>query len=275
MSLEDYHTVISSKVRGTWNLHEASLQTAAPLDFFTLLSSISGLVGKKGQANYAAANTFLDAFSAYRNAHGLPANAVNLGVIEDVGYISEQGGMDQHFDRRHWTYINELVLRRILGYSIMQQSPDRPLNRASAPQLVTGIAVPQPPDSASARDARFAAMFVGDGRGAAGDAVDGKGGADKGLQEFFLLQRSGAEPSAVLRSTVEVVNGRFMKILALDEPLEPGKSLAAYGLDSLSAVEFRNWLRADVGAELTMLEITNASSLFGLCEKIIAKMSAK
>ncbi|KAL1625569.1 hypothetical protein SLS56_007228 [Neofusicoccum ribis] len=190
-SLEDYHTVISSKVRGTWNLHEASLQTAAPLDFFTLLSSISGLVGKKGQANYAAANTFLDAFSAYRNAQGLPANAVNLGVIEDVGYIFEQGG------------------------------------------------------------------------------------ADKGLQEFFLLQRSGAEPSAVLRSAVEVVNGRFMKILALDEPLEPGKSLAAYGLDSLSAVEFRNWLRADVGAELTMLEITNASSLFGLCEKIIAKMSAR
>ncbi|KAB2572374.1 Reducing polyketide synthase rdc5 [Lasiodiplodia theobromae] len=272
MTLDEYHAVIASKVQGTWSLHKASLQSATPLDFFTLLSSISGLEGKKGQANYAAGNAFLDAFSAYRNAQGLAANAVNLGVIEDVGYIFEQGGMEQHFDRRHWTYINEVILRRILGYSIMQQG-STPLNGYSVSQLITGIAVPQPADSDNSRDARFAAMFVGDGGDAASGGANAKAGADQDLQEFFLLHRSGADPSLVLKSVIEVVNKRFMKILGLDQPLEPGKPLAAYGLDSLSAVEFRNWLRADVGAELTMLEITNASSLVKLCEKIVAKVA--
>ncbi|KAL2000893.1 hypothetical protein VTN02DRAFT_2481 [Thermoascus thermophilus] len=172
MTVDDFHAVITSKVQGTWNLHRVSLeQKHQPLDFFTLLSSISGVEGKKGQANYAAANVFLDAFATYRQSLGLPAHSVNLGVIEDVGYIAERGGMEAHFDRRHWTYINETVLRRILSYSIFQQTQTQTQAQTTGaePQLVTGIAVPQPADSNLIRDARFAAMFFpGDDGAAAG-----------------------------------------------------------------------------------------------------------
>jgi hypothetical protein len=59
MSLEKYHAAIYGKVRGTWNLHHVSLEQNQPLEFFTMLSSISGIVGKKGQSNYSAGNTFL------------------------------------------------------------------------------------------------------------------------------------------------------------------------------------------------------------------------
>ncbi|RDL42230.1 Acyl transferase hydrolase [Venustampulla echinocandica] len=269
MTVEEYHTTISNKVQGTWNLHKAAIEHNLHLDFFTLLSSISGVVGQKGQANYAAANAFLDAFARYRQRLNLPANSVDLGVIEDVGYVAEQGGMAQHFDRRQWTYINESVLRKILSYSIFQQTS--PANAATSAQLITGIPVPQPNDSELLRDARFAGLFIGDDSSSGA----GKGGNDgaKDIQALLLLHRSGAEPAVVLASAVEVVNKQFVKTLRLESPMEPAKSLATYGLDSLSAVEFRNWVRAELGAELTLLDITNASSLFALCEKIIAKIA--
>ncbi|KAG4435907.1 hypothetical protein IFR05_008601 [Cadophora sp. M221] len=64
----------------------------------------------------------------------------------------------------------------------------------------------------------------------------------------------------------------FMKTLRLDTPMEPAKALSTYGLDSLSAAEFRNWVRQELTAELTLLDVTNAPSLYALCEKIIVKI---
>ncbi|KAJ5375590.1 Acyl transferase/acyl hydrolase/lysophospholipase [Penicillium concentricum] len=270
MTVKEYHETISSKVQGTWNLHRAALQLELPLEFFTLLSSISGVVGQKGQANYAAANAFLDAFALYRLAQGLPANSTNLGVIEDVGYVAEQGGMQQHFDKTLWTGINERTLHEILELSIWQQQTPA-LNPASAAQLVTGIAVPLPQDADLTRDARFSPLLIQTD----GETRDSGAGndANKALQAFFLLLKSGADAAALRATCVEAVNERFTKMLRLTEPMEPGKSLSAYGLDSLSAVEFRNWLRSELGAELSTLEVTSASSLFALCDKIIGKLT--
>lgn len=270
MAVSDFHTTISSKVAGTWNLHHVSLELKQPLSFFTLLSSVSGVIGQKGQANYSAANTFLDAFASYRLGQGLPANSVNLGVIEDVGYVAEQGGMQKHFDDRQWVGINEYVLHRILSLSIWQQTAT--INAASAPQLITGIRVPQPADSELAHDARFAPLFRPESNGDGGGGVSAGAGAGQGAQALLLLRSSGAEPAAVLGEAVAVVGSKFERTLRLSDPVEPGKSLASYGLDSLSAVELRNWIRTGLGAEVTVLEITGASSLIELCEKIVGKM---
>lgn len=73
MSHTDYHAALSSKVMGTSNLHSVSLETKQPISFFTMISSISGVIGQKGQANYAGGNAFEDAFAEYRRALGLPA----------------------------------------------------------------------------------------------------------------------------------------------------------------------------------------------------------
>lgn len=78
MTIDDYHTTLSSKVDGTLHLHNVAKDQGIELDFFTLLSSISGVVGQKGQANYSAANVFMDSFANFRNALGLRANSVNL-----------------------------------------------------------------------------------------------------------------------------------------------------------------------------------------------------
>ncbi|KAK3947153.1 KR domain-containing protein, partial [Pseudoneurospora amorphoporcata] len=162
MAVEDFYQAVEAKVKGTWNLHKAAVEQGMTLDFFTMLSSVSGIIGNKGQANYAAANTCLDAFASYRHGLGLRANSVDLGAIEDVGYLAEQGaGLQARFDKQQWTPIGERILRCILTCSILQQDAVRPLNPASTAQLVSGIAFPLPLDGSSdiVKDSRFGYLF--------------------------------------------------------------------------------------------------------------------
>jgi len=268
MTVQEFHQVINCKVQGTWNLHTAALEASCTLDFFTLLSSISGVVGQKGQANYAAANVFLDAFSLYRRSLGLASTTVDLGVIEDVGYISEREALAARLDTTIWTGINEGLLHKILRFSILQQHKTAPINVASAPQLITGIPVPQKEDSFLLRDARFAGLCFGDNSGS------GVKGTGDNVQAFFLLLKAKVDSAVLLTAAIDIVNKWFVRSLGLGEPMEPAKPLAGYGLDSLAAVEFRNWARLQLGSELTTLEITNAKSLSALCEKIVSKISA-
>ncbi|KAJ8063559.1 hypothetical protein OCU04_007431 [Sclerotinia nivalis] len=275
MTHDDYHTAIHAKVAGTWNLHNAALEEKEPLDFFTALSSISGVVGNKGQANYAAANTFLDAFASYRQALGLCANTVDLGAIEDVGYVAEQGGaLEARFDKRQWTPINEGVLRKLINYSIFQQD-NKALNAASSAQLITGLAYPLTADGSDlAEEPRFSYLFNSHGGdGASGDSDGGNDLADQAIKAFRMMHASGADLSALSKASIGLLQTQITKILRLETELEPGKPLMAYGLDSLSAVELRGWVRHKLGAELSTLDITNASSLIALCDKLVSKLS--
>lgn len=84
---ERFARVLPAKVQGTWHLHETTKHLS--LDFFILFSSIASLQGNPGQANYAAANAFLDAFAHYRRAQGLPALSINWGGWAEVGLAAE------------------------------------------------------------------------------------------------------------------------------------------------------------------------------------------
>ncbi|MGZ4976964.1 MAG: SDR family NAD(P)-dependent oxidoreductase, partial [Methylobacter sp.] len=78
-----FERVLAPKVSGAWNLHR--LTAHLPLDFFALCSSASGWLGNPGQANYAAANTWLDSFAAWRRVHGLPALSIAWGPWAEAG----------------------------------------------------------------------------------------------------------------------------------------------------------------------------------------------
>lgn len=292
MAVDEFHSAIRAKVEGTWNLHRASLELLKqPLDFFTMLSSISGYVGRRGQANYAAANTFLDAFASYRHTQGLRANSLDLGMIVDVGHIADdESGLEDKFDKTRWIPINETMLRRMLTYSILQQQqgrdPDARLGEDGftkrRAQLVTGISHPLVRDDEGEidYDAKFSYLYAargGEASPAGGATSNGQGGAsDKSDQAAKMVQTmhsSGADAPTLVKTTVEALSGQLSRILQLGDEVEPGKSLMAYGLDSLSAIELRNWTRQRIGVELTTLDIINATSMIALSEKVVAKLT--
>lgn len=88
MQQEDLKAVLRPKVAGAWNLHTQTREM--PLDCFVLFSSLSSIIGTPGQANYSAANAFLDALAHHRRAEGLPALTVNWGQISDVGTVADR-----------------------------------------------------------------------------------------------------------------------------------------------------------------------------------------
>ena len=266
MTVREFHEATRPKVKGTWNLHITSIEMGLSLDFFTLLSSISGIIGQKGQANYAAANVFLDSFAGYRHKLGLAACSIDLGVIEDVGYVHERQDLAGLLDRQGLGGISEALLHEIVKMSIIQQMSI--IGAQSPAQLITGIAIPQERDSELLRDSRFAGLCFGKAAQQNPDDKDHSGA----VHAFLAAVKGKADHTTLLEGAVGLINKQFTKILGLSEPMEPAKPLSVYGLDSLSAVELRNWVRLELSADITTLDILEATSLFVVCEKIVTKV---
>ena len=83
-----FENILNIKAVGAWQLHK--ITENMPLDFFVLYSSAAGIVGSAGQANYNAANTFMDALAQYRNAKQLAALSVDFGTIAEIGLAARQ-----------------------------------------------------------------------------------------------------------------------------------------------------------------------------------------
>ena len=136
MTYTEWEQCVRPKIQGTWNLHQAT--SSANLDFFLLFSSICGITGQWGQANYNSANAFLDAFVNYRQSQYLPASVVDIGFMGCVGMAVENKALVEKLTTSGYHFLGEHDLINALAIAIAYSHPteDRSTNKS---QLGLGL----------------------------------------------------------------------------------------------------------------------------------------
>ncbi|WP_386389604.1 SDR family NAD(P)-dependent oxidoreductase [Streptomyces palmae] len=231
---EQLDRVMRPKVDAAWNLHE--LTRHQDLDEFVLFSSMAGTFGGAGQANYAAANAFLDALAHHRRARGLAATSLAWGLWEQASGMTGHLGRSE-LGRMTRSGVSALPSERAL--SLFDTA--RALNRATAvPARLDLTALrdrqPLPPllrDLVHARSRRVAADAAGD--------------------TTTLTQRLARLPEAERRQTLlALVRKETAAVLGHPTPeaIGPQRPFKALGFDSLTSVELRNRMNQATGLRL-------------------------
>ncbi|WZH49456.1 Polyketide synthase [Fusarium acuminatum] len=257
MTIDEWNTAVDPKIKGTWNLHNASLAANADLDFFVLFSSLSGIIGQRGQANYAGANTFLDAFAQYRTGLGLPTCSIEIGAVEEVGYMAEHQSIMQKLKASGGSdgTASEQELLEALGAAMTKKSSNFCLG------LRSNVSLSDPSNrSLWKKDMRMAVFHNnGDATGTAGGATNDelKSFIAKAKQDPSLLK----QPESSRLLAVEIGKKVFGFLLKPVEDLQTTSSLSDLGMDSLVAIEVRQWWKTVFQFDISVLEMMGMGSL--------------
>ncbi|OSC39379.1 sulfolipid-1 biosynthesis phthioceranic/hydroxyphthioceranic acid synthase [Mycobacterium decipiens] len=226
------------KVYGAWHLHQATADQ--PLDWFCSFSSAAALVGSPGQGAYAAANSWLDAFTQWRRTQGLPATSIAWGAWAEIGRattFAEEAG--DAINPEEGAYAFEALLRHNRAY--------------------TGYApvIGSPWLTAFAQRSPFGEMFQSLGQS--------RSGTSKFLAELDEMDQN-EWPSRLRRMISEQVG------LILRRTVDTDRPLSEFGLDSLGNLELRTHIEAETKIRITTSDIT---TIRGLADHLYDKLTSK
>jgi mycoketide-CoA synthase len=253
---ERVDVVLRAKVDAAWNLHE--LTRDLDVSAFVMFSSMAGLAGASGQANYAAANSFLDGLAVHRRTQGLPAISLAWGLWDATSAMTGALGAA---DRA-----------RFGRDGIVAMSSDQALELMDTALIVDEpFLLPAHIDLAALR-VKFDAgtlppMFVDLINAPTRRQVDDSLAAAK--SKSALLQRleglAEDEQHAVL---LDLVRANIATVLGNSSPesIDPDRAFQELGFDSLTAVEMRNRLKSASGLALSptlIFDYPNSSALAG------------
>ncbi|KAK4465132.1 hypothetical protein QBC42DRAFT_344189 [Cladorrhinum samala] len=267
MTFGDRNASIRPKVAATWNLH-TEFSEPESLDFFVMLSSLSGILGLASQSNYGAGGTYQDAVAHWRQARGLPAVSLDLGAVKGVGYVAETSSVANRMRKAG----DLLLLAEDVVLRAVESAVLHPLD--GQPQVLIGLnAGPGAHwdvegQSQLGRDARYLPLKHRKPRkdGSQGGS-QGEGG--QGLAAKLVEVTSHDEATRLVGKAIADKLADIFMIPA--EEIDLGKPPAQYGVDSLVAVELRNMLALQAAAEVSIFSILQSASLAALAGDVVAK----
>ncbi|EJM67522.1 type I polyketide synthase [Pseudomonas sp. GM55] len=251
LTREQLQRVLEPKAKGAQYLHE--LTAHLPLDFFVLFSSATTLFGNPGQANYVAANHWLEALARHRLALGLPATSVLWGAIDDAGFLARNQD------------IKDALQSRMGGAALQSQAALLTLERLLL-QRRSGLGVLELdwkalsrflPAAGSPKFNELARLHGGD--------QDDEGDADD-------IQRLLAEMDdhELIELFSEMLKQEISEILRLPtSKLDVTRPLQELGLDSLMSVELVVAVEERFGVRLPVMELSEASNIGKITVRIL------
>ncbi|KAL8853081.1 MAG: hypothetical protein Q9221_002112 [Calogaya cf. arnoldii] len=266
MNLEKFEKVLKPKVQGSWNLHRL---LPKGMDFFIMLSSYAGIIGGVGQSNYACGNTYQDALARHRVAHGEKAVALDLGVIESVGIVSEHADLAGFLQQTGHEGLGETELHALLEYYC---NPDLPVQTSDGSQVITSLELPSVLRAKNLVEQQWMSRpmsrqlwqirspATGTQLGATGDATD---------PTVVLRQRltSGVSMEEASNIICDLIRTKVSRMLAIDEEsIDMEKPMHTDGVDSLTAIELRNWFAKAIGSDIAVFNILGNGSMASLAE---------
>ncbi|KAK2827842.1 hypothetical protein FQN49_007286 [Arthroderma sp. PD_2] len=238
-----------AKVAGTMKMHD---MFGSSLDFFILVSSVAGIIGTQGAGGYCAGNTFQDAFARHHASLGAPMGVINLGMIPGEGVVADKDdGVVKNISKQGVMSNTIHELFALLNYTLQNPFKGKVSDRA---QIVCGIQRFNPESGSSNTahhrpDARFSHIWSNPAQEDSKD-VDGP---QMRVQQAL---RGVSSAKMAVQVTLSALQNKMCELLAIPRAeIHAERSVTSYGVDSLIAVELRNWIITQVGAHMQMMEL--------------------
>jgi acyl transferase domain-containing protein/acyl-CoA synthetase (AMP-forming)/AMP-acid ligase II/NADPH:quinone reductase-like Zn-dependent oxidoreductase/acyl carrier protein/NADP-dependent 3-hydroxy acid dehydrogenase YdfG len=246
--------IFAAKAAGAWNLDEAT--RGETLDFFVSYSSIAGLLGSPGQANYAAASTFVDALTHRRRAAGRAALAVDWGTFAEAGLAAEDAVRGARLEQRGLR-----ALTADEGLGVLGQLMEDGVTQVGVLPIDLRQWVEFYPSTASSP--RLASLL------AAGSGARPSSG-DTGLRAELA---AASTPQRVAKLE-QLLSEQLSRVLRLGpDRLDRDAPFASLGMDSLTGLEMRNRLEVALGLRLRATLLWNHPTIAALAAHLASELA--
>ncbi|PKY00277.1 polyketide synthase [Aspergillus campestris IBT 28561] len=270
MTFAKWDLTMKSKVQTSWNLHRL---LPSDLDFFILLSSLAGIVGQMASSNYAGGCAFQDALARYRVSQGQEGLSIDIGWMRNIGIIAETGAYQRQ--RQAADDMNPIDSTDLLALLSVHCNPTRPRSVKPSPQVLIGLRTPadilaqgRSPPALLDRPLFAAFSYLPTSHASSGQ---GSKTQDKAAEivAFFRQSPDSGERIQLVHQALAIKLARAMSIPP--EDIMPNKPLSAYGVDSLMAVDLRNWFGKEFGATVAVFEIMGGVTISAIADLVATK----
>ncbi|CAA6823974.1 MAG: Unknown protein [uncultured Thiotrichaceae bacterium] len=254
LSAERFRKVLAPKMLGAWNLHQ--LTKDMQLDFFALYSSITTYLGNPGQANYVAANMYLESLAALRQSQKLPATFAAWGPLDDTGYLAREQETKDALQAR----LGGHALTSAQALDTLEQLLCSDKVGATLIDMDWNVVQRVMPAARSAKYTELRRLAKGADEGDQGDDI------------ASLI--AGLSPEAIHELVADLLMAEIGGILRLPrEKMAADKSVFDLGMDSLMGMELVLAIEERFGVRLPVMALTEGATISRIAEKIAGQLS--